>query len=60
MLKTNRNIQNSKNPKSTFLGTRMRAHPNCMHTHTSSMRTHAYTPRNTISEQQTKYQFNKP
>ena len=48
MIKTNENKQNSKNPKSTFLGTSMHAHPNYMHahpnymrTHTQSMRTHA-------------------
>ena len=41
MIKTNQNIQNSKNPKFVFLGRSMRAHPNYMHTHTSSMRTHA-------------------
>ena len=41
MIKTNENKQNSKNPKSTFLGTSMHAHPNYMRTHTQSMRMHA-------------------
>ena len=34
MIKINQNKQNSKNPKSRFLGTRMRMHASSMRMHT--------------------------
>ena len=47
VIETNKNKQNSKNSKSEFLGTSMRAHTQSMCTHALSMHIHLC-PENTI------------